>query len=587
MRKIRIKDIFDFTTPIIFIYIIIYLGWSKLHYKIFTIEFLIGIISFLSILHIIIFFGKQNTSSYKSMTFLSFIMLCIPILFHIFLSFFCKKENHFYDEKIYLFISLILHMLVRITYFVRIIYIKIHNPIFIFITSFIFLIFLGSILLMLPASTTEKNISFIDALFTSTSAVCVTGLVVLDTSKDFTHLGKIIILILIELGGLGILTITSFISYFFRNGFSFKESVFISNFLNMKTTNNVLSFAVKVVLLTILLEGLGTVLIYFSIKNSNNLKIEINNPIFFSIFHSISAFCNGGFSTMSKGLYSYSVRFNYLFHLIIALLLILGGIGFNILFNFFTYIWLILKKYFYKIFRNQNIRNPVHIVTLNTQIVVITTFFFLFFGTIFYYISEYSNAISEHSSFFGKLVISFFSSAASRTAGFHVMDMNTMNPITILVTIFFMWVGASPASTGGGIKTSTFALSLMNIFSLSKGKYRLEIKKREISYEDIRLSFSIIMLSLIVNYISILIILFLDPKKDILSISFEVFSAFSTTGLSLGITPYLSNGSKFVLIFLMLLGRIGIFNVMISLLRKNRIHYHHYYKFPKGNIIIN
>ncbi|WP_185871703.1 TrkH family potassium uptake protein [Blattabacterium cuenoti] len=582
MIQIKLQNFLDIFTPIIFIYIVLSLGWKTFRY--FNEEILLGIVLLISIIHFFILFEKNLEKGYRSMIFLSFLVLSFSLVFY-FVKFLFYYNRITIDIKISTVISLILYVLIRVTYFMRIVYVKIHNPAFIFITSFVFLSFLGSILLMLPASTVNK-ISFIDALFTSTSAVCVTGLVVLDTAKDFTYLGKIFILILIELGGLGILTITSFFSYFFRDGFSFKEAVFVSNFLNTKTTSNVLSLAVKVVIFTLTVEFIGALLIYFSIKNKNT--IESDNLLFFSIFHSISAFCNSGFSTLSQGLYSQSVRFNYLFQFIVAFLLILGGIGFNILFNFFTYLWLTIKKYFLKIFKDKDFRRPAHVVTLNTKIVIFTTFFLLFFGTILYYISEYHYSLSEHSSFHGKWIVSFFSSATSRTAGFHVLNMTTLTPVTILFTILLMWIGASPASTGGGIKTSTFALALMNIISLSRGKNRLEIQKKEISSESIRLSFSIIMLSIIIIYIGILIIIFLEPKEDILSISFEVFSAFSTSGLSLGITSNLSSGSKLVLIFLMLLGRIGIFNVMIGILRrKNKINSHHYYRYPKGNVLIN
>ncbi|WP_185849285.1 TrkH family potassium uptake protein [Blattabacterium cuenoti] len=581
MIQIRLRNFLDMSTPIIFIYIIISLGWKT--FRLFNVEILLGIVLMMSILHFFILFDKNLEKGYRSMIFLSFFILGLSLIFS-FVKILFHNIRITEDIKISTLISLILYVLIRITYFMRIVYVKIHSPAFIFITSFVLLSFLGSALLMLPASTVNK-ISFIDALFTSTSAVCVTGLGVLDTAKDFTYLGKIFILILIELGGLGILTITSFFSYFFRDGFSFKEAIFVSNFLNTKTTSNVLSLAVKVVMFTLTVEFIGTLLIYFSIKNKQ--IIESDSILFFSIFHSISAFCNSGFSTLSQGLYSESVRFNYLLQIIIAFLLILGGIGFNILFNFFTYIWLTVKKYFLKIFKDEDFRRPAHVVTLNTKIVILTTFFLLFFGTLFYYISEYHFSLSEHHSFHGKWIASFFSSATSRTAGFHVLNMSTLTPVTIFFTIFLMWIGASPASTGGGIKTSTFALALMNIISLSRGKNRLEIQRKEISSESIRLSFSIIMLSLMVIYISILIIILLDPKEDILSVSFEVFSAFSTTGLSLGITSNLSNGSKLVLIFLMLLGRIGVFNVMIGFLRKNKIGSHHYYRYPRGNILIN
>ncbi len=581
MIQIIFRNILPFITPITFFYIIISLGWKTSINPVLNIGTLMGIVFILSIFHFCFLFERSLYKGYKSMILLSFFILMTSFIFSVGQLVFSKTDKTT-DIQITLLICLTLYILIRITYLMRIIYVKIHNPAFIFITSFVFLSFLGSVLLMLPTSTVKK-ISFIDALFTSTSAVCVTGLVVLDTAKDFTYFGKVIILTLVELGGLGILTITSFFSYFFRDGFSFREGIYISNFLNTKTTNNVLSLAVKVVMFTLIVEAIGTLLIYFSI---NRNFIETDSRLFFSIFHSISAFCNSGFSTLSKGLYSESVRFNYLLQFIIACLLILGGIGFNILFNFFTYIWITFKKYFYRVFKEEYFRYPAHIVTLNTKIVVFTTFILLFFGTIFYYFSELHFSLIEHPSFTGKWVASFFSSATSRTAGFQVLNLNKWTPITILFTIFLMWIGASPASTGGGIKTSTFALALMNVISLSIGKNRLEIQRKEISSETVRRSFAIIILSLIVIYISILIILFLDPKKDILSISFEVFSAFSTVGLSLGITSNLSNGSKLVLIILMLLGRIGVFNIMVGLL-KNRINSHYYYRFTQGNILIN
>ncbi|WP_317167293.1 TrkH family potassium uptake protein [Blattabacterium cuenoti] len=580
------RNIIEILYPIIFFYIIFYLGWGESYFfNFFNVKNIIITISIINILHLLIFFDRRIENDYKSMIFLSIFVLTIPIILFIKNLF---NNNIYSYVKIFSIISIIIYIVIRTAYIMKRIYVKIHNPIFIFIISFIFLSILGSILLMLPGATVY-NISFIDALFTSTSAVCVTGLVVLDTSKDFTFIGKLIILTLIEIGGLGILTITSFFNFFFQKNFSFKEAIFASNFLNTKTTNNVLFFAVKVVLFTIIIELVGSLLIYFTIDRNSyfNKMLKPNVDIFFfSIFHSISAFCNSGFSTLDNGLNSETIRFNYLFQLVISFLIILGGIGFNIVFNFFTFIWLTFKKYIYKIFFNKNIRNPVHIVTLNTKIVLLTTFYLLFFGTIFYYISEYSNSLSEHSSFFGKWIVSFFSSTYARTAGFNILNLKNFNSFTILFTMFLMWIGASPSSTGGGIKTVTFAIALLNIISLSKNKNRLEIQKREISSKSIRLSFAIIMLSIIIIYMGVLLIVFFDPYKNVLSIFFEVISAFSTTGLSLGITYSLSIGSKLVLILLMLLGRIGTINIMIFLLKRNIININ-YYKFPKENVIIN
>ncbi|WP_185872807.1 TrkH family potassium uptake protein [Blattabacterium cuenoti] len=580
-KFIKLRYILSIFTSFIIFYLIFSLGWGpKINTSIHS-TILFGLIITLIILNGTYLLKKHLEKRYKSIFFLSFIVLVCSFIFCI-INYLIQKNNELME--ISLLVSLTIYILIIITYLIRNIYLKIHNhnPVIIFITSFILLSLIGTFLLLLP-NCTVKKISFIDALFTSTSAVCVTGLSVLDISKDFTYLGQWIILILIEIGGLGILTITSCLSYFFRDGFSFREGNYISNFLNTKKKNNVLSLAAQVVFFTLIIESIGAILIFLSIRKQH----VSDNPLFFAIFHSISAFCNGGFSILNQGLYSIAVRYHYVLQIIIASLIILGGIGFNSSFNLFTYIWLTMKKFFYKTFKNQHIKNPAHILTLNTKIVILSTIFLIIFGTIFYFAFEFNHSLLEHESYTGKLISSFFSSVTSRTAGFQVINMHRCTTITILITILLMWIGASPGSTGGGIKTSTFVLALMNIISLSTGKTRLEIQKNEISYECIQCSFAIIIFSFITTYLSILIILFLDPKKNLLYIIFEVVSAFSTVGLSLGITPSLSYGSKLVLIILMLLGRIGCLNIMFGFFKKNKIISHDYYRYPNGYILIN
>ncbi|WP_185882465.1 TrkH family potassium uptake protein [Blattabacterium cuenoti] len=581
IQKFKIlRYVLSILTSFVVFYLIFLLVWSSKINPIINITILLGLVITLIILHgTSLLLIKHLNKRHKSVLFLSFIVLISSLIFCI-VNYLIQKENELIT--ISLLVSLTLYLLIIITYLIRNIYIKIHNPMIIFIISFIVLSFIGTLLLLIPTSTVKK-ISFIDALFTSTSAVCVTGLSVLNISKDLTYLGQWIILILIEIGGLGILTITSCLSYFFSDGFSFRERNYISNFLNTTTTNNVLSLAAQVVLFTLIIESIGAILIFLSIRKQH----VSDHPLFFAIFHSISAFCNGGFSILNQGLYSIAVLHNYVLQIIIASLIILGGIGFNSSFNFFTYIWLTMKQFVYKKFKHKNIINPAHILTLHTKIVIFSTIYLIFFGTIFYFTFEFNHSLLEHRSYTGKLISSFFSSVTSRTAGFQVLNMHYWTPITILVTILLMWIGASPGSTGGGIKTSTFVLALMNILSLSTGKTRLEIQKNEISYECIQLSFAIIIFSFIITYLSILIILFLDPKQKLFYIIFEVVSAFSTVGLSLGITQSLSYGSKLVLIILMFLGRIGCLNIMFGLFKKNKIISHDYYRYPNGFIMIN
>ncbi|XOD67119.1 MAG: TrkH family potassium uptake protein [Flavobacteriales bacterium Tduv] len=581
-----LRKILPYFTITAAVCLILSLGWRE-HWisEFLDTTILFSLVVWLMLLHVGLLFERAEQKGYRAMICFSLLVLGFPILEILGWNYWYNSKGDVLESltehKTVLTIGLILYILIRTTRLMRVLYTRIDNPAFIFVTSFIFLALGGTGLLLLP-EVTVQGISFIDALFTSTSAVCVTGLVVLDTAKDFTFLGKVIIMILMELGGLGILTITSFFGYFFRGGASFREGLYMSNFLSSDSLNNVMSLAVKVVGVTLAIECVGAVMIYYSIQET---EIGENGPFFFAAFHSVSAFCNAGFSTFSEGgLYAPKLRNNYTLHLIIACLLILGGIGFNILFNFYTYIKLTLKKYFYRVFKKEYLRYPARIVTLNTHIVVITTIILLFIGTIFYYIVEYDNSLAEHRSLSGKWIAAFFSSATPRTAGFQVIDVRLLSPATIFFTMLLMWIGASSASTGGGIKTSAFALALLNIFALSKGKNYLEIRGKQISSTSIRRAFAIITLSLLVIGFSILMILTFDPEENMLKVSFEAFSAFSTVGLSLGITANLTSGSKVVLIVLMLLGRIGTFNLMVGMMKKIRTQYHRY---PKESILIN
>lgn len=574
-----------FTISVIILLIIILLFNNNLIFNINSITILVIINIFIILLNIFILLNKNEQKLNKLIIYISLLSLIIPfimIIIRFFKEFFFEKNisNILLDYKNSLITSIIFYLLIRYIFFIRNLYKIIDNPYFIFIISFVLLSIIGTALLMLPKATIN-GISFINALFTSTSAVCVTGLVVVDINQNFTLLGKIIILILIELGGLGILTITSFFSYFFSKETSFKEGLYMSDFINSSSLNNVMNLSVKIVIFTLLIQFIGSIMIYCSILGTN---IEKHNAFFFSVFHSVSAFCNAGFSIISNGgLYSPLLRHNYTLHLIIALLLIIGGIGFNIIFSFYSYIINNFKRLFYNIFKNEFLKFNPKIINLNIHISYITTIFLLFIGTIFYYIFEYNNSLKEHNTFLGKLIAAFFSSATSRTAGFQVIDLNLLSNSSILFTIILMWIGACPGSTGGGIKTNTFALSILNIFFLSRGKNYIEIKGKQISSMSIYRSFAIITLSLIVIFLSIFLILELDPKQNILKISFETFSAFSTVGLSLGITDKLNNSSKIILIILMLIGRIGTFNFMLGMMKKIKPKH---YRYPE-EIILN
>lgn len=458
------------------------------------------------------------------------------------------------------------------------------QPALIFGVSFLILISIGTFLLMLPLAHTH-GITFVDALFTATSAVCVTGLIVLDTGKDFTMSGQIIILTLIQAGGLGMLTLTSFFAYFFKENVSYRESLFIRDFISSERLGNIFSLLVNIVALTAIIESIGAVFIYIYLPP--DAFATPGERVFFSIFHSISAFCNAGFSTLSAGLYDPIVKHSYNVQLIITFLIILGGLGYYILFNLAEYARAkfqgILSRYF---IRQGGYRHRVRIVKLNSKIVVYTTAILLVFGTIFFFFSERTNALTEHHTLWGKLVTSFFGSVTPRTAGFNTFDVGTLQISTIMVLMLLMWIGASPGSTGGGIKTSTFAIATLLIFSTARGKDRLEISKRAVSNYSVRRAFSIINLSLICVGLGVFFISSFeaDGKPEFLRIAFECFSAYSTVGLSMNLTPELGEASRIVLVFLMFIGRVGAINLLIGLMTQVDTQY---LRYPEEDILIN
>ncbi|MBZ9632467.1 ATPase [Salegentibacter sp. LM13S] len=454
------------------------------------------------------------------------------------------------------------------------------NPAQLFVASFLFIIFLGTFFLLLPKAT-HSGIGLIDALFTATSAVCVTGLIVVDTGTYFTTFGQSVIMVLIQLGGLGIMTFASYFSYFFRGNTSYANQLMLKDISNSEKIGEVFMVLKKILLLTFSIEAAGALFIYFNIDSA--LISSVSDRIFFSIFHSISGFCNAGFSTLENSLYEPGFRFNYPLHLIIAALFILGGIGFPILLNLYKYIR-------YYVFRKlQKIKDPHRanylpwVLNLNSRIVLTTTLILLLTGTVLFYIFEYNNTLSEHSEF-GKIVTAFFGAATPRTAGFNSVDTSALHFSTLMLVFLLMWIGASPASTGGGIKTSTFALATLNFFSLAKGKDRIEIYRREVSNISIRRAFAIISLSLIVIGLAIFLIAFLEQDKNIIAITFEAFSAYSTVGLSMGITAGLSSTSKLIIIATMFIGRVSMLTLLIAILRNIK---HLNYRYPSEEILIN
>ncbi|MDA0380089.1 MAG: ATPase [Bacteroidetes bacterium] len=450
------------------------------------------------------------------------------------------------------------------------------NPAQLFLISFISIILFGTLLLSLP-SATVNGISLLDALFTATSAVCVTGLIVLDTAVDFTSFGQGIILLLIQVGGLGILTFVSYFSYFFKGQISYEKQIAMSSMNSSAAIGKELTLLKHILLITLTIEAVSAVLIFYSVDRSSFSSVA--DQAFFAIFHAISAFCNAGFSTLSGSLQEGSFEFNYGLQIIVALTFILGGLGFPIVENIVSYLKYRAKQLF-SFSKEMNYRPWV--LNLNSRIALITSAFLTAGGFIAFYALEYHNTLGRHDEA-GKLITAFFGAVTPRTAGFNTVDTASLLFPTTLLLFFLMWVGASPKSTGGGIKTTTFAIAILNIISMAKGSSRIEIFRREIVEVTIKRAFAMIALSIIVISIGIVIIASQEPEMEMLNIAFECVSAYSTVGLSMGITAGLGSASKLVLILLMFIGRVSALTVLFAIFRKTVVRN---YRYPKEEITI-
>lgn len=454
------------------------------------------------------------------------------------------------------------------------------HPAMIFILSFLLVILVGTLLLMLPNSTVG-GITWIDALFTATSAVCVTGLIVVDTATVFTGMGKTIIMILFQIGGLGMMTFTSFFGFFFKGGQSLQSQLFLKDYINEDNISKIGSTLIKIMLFTLGFELLASGLIFVIVDPS--LFSSTGERAFFALFHSISAFCNAGFSTLTNGLYETGFRTEYHIHLILAISIIMGGIGFPVIVSYYQVAKRIGTNYYNSFTKKDSFyHHTPRIFNINTRLTTVTTFILLVVGFITYWIFEENNTLAGLEGY-GKIVTAFFGSVTPRTAGFNTVDMTQLALPTVLIYLILMWIGASPGSTGGGLKTTTFAVAVLNALSIAKGKDRVEVFNRQIDPETVRKAFAVILLSFLVIGMGVFMVLFFNPELDILDVAFEVFSAFATVGLSLGITAKLTTGSKLVISLIMFLGRVGTLTVLVAFIRKTRSLR---YKYPQETVFI-
>lgn len=441
------------------------------------------------------------------------------------------------------------------------------NPSRLFILSFFFTIMAGTFLLMLPASTVNGSISFIDALFTSTSAVCVTGLITVDTATYFTRFGQIVIMLLFQIGGLGLMTFTTFFALFLAGGLGIKERIVLNDLLGEENVGAITKILSYLLLITFSVELIGAVILFLSSRGSFS---STENAVLTSIFHSISAFCNAGFSLFSMNMMEPAVRTNYAYTTTIAFLIIIGGIGFP------TIMSLLSIRQVSSKFKTVNFNIP-----LQTRIVLTTTFLLIVFGFAATYLLEYSNTL-KGMNFIEQIHAAFFQSVTARTAGFNTIDFGLVHVSTAIFYFFLMFVGASPGGTGGGIKTTTFAMLVKGTFAILKNQKNVTFKNRSISNEIVIKA--LIKTGLSIFFITIgIFLLTMTEKANLTDISFEVFSAFGTVGLSRGITFSLTGTGKFVIVMMMFIGRVGPIAFLYTFMRKPK---QVYYDLPGENISI-
>lgn len=455
------------------------------------------------------------------------------------------------------------------------------NPSLILAASFLVIILIGTGLLMLPRCTVD-GISFIDSLFVATSAVCVTGLTPVEVSEVFTTSGQVILILLIQIGGLGVMTLTSFFALFFMGNTSLYNQLVVKDMVNSDSIGSLLSTMWYVLGFTLVIESFGMLAIFASIQGTTGMGFE--KELAFSAFHSISAFCNAGFSTLKGNLGSPVLAEGHNALLVsISFLIILGGIGFPILVNLRLTFLYYLRRLWSRL-RGKNFRHTrYHLYNLNTKIVLVTTLVLLVLGTLMIAFFEWNRTFAgmEVSA---KLAESFFNAVAPRTAGFTTVPLASMAMQSLLVYTFLMWVGGAAQSTAGGIKVNAFAVVVLNMAAVIRGSERVEVFGRELSPDSIRRSNATVIMSGIALFTSVFLLTITEEGVPVFSLIFEAVSAISTAGSSLDLTPRLSVEGKLIVAFLMFIGRVGLITIMMGLIRqKPQMRY----RYPTDQIIIN
>ncbi len=438
------------------------------------------------------------------------------------------------------------------------------SPPLLMVASFFILIAFGTLLLCMPRMTVN-GISFVDALFTATSASCITGLTVVSTGTCFTVKGQVVIMILIQLGGISILSFATFFTTFLSKSFvGLRYQYMLRDMLDTNQLSESVALLRSIVLTTAIIEFSGVALLY-TYWNTTGFFTTNSENLFYSLFYTISAFNNGGFVLMDKSLLDLGVSNSYFPQTIIAVLVFLGGIGFLTIRDFFSARRIRERK-----------KHQWKGLMPQTRIILTTTFAIILICTLIFFLIEKGHALSGQKSFFDKIFTSFFQIITCRTSGFMVLDVNTMALPTMIMITLIIFIGGSPGSTAGGVKTTTLFVLIKSVLATIQGKKNIEYKHRTIHFSLVDRAYSIILMSLAFILISCFLITLVQPDVSLNHAIFETTSAFTTCGLSSGAPADWCNAAKIILVINMYIGRIGTLTLAFALTKHRKESQHTY-----------
>jgi trk system potassium uptake protein TrkH len=439
---------------------------------------------------------------------------------------------------------------------------KFLDPPKILVLGFLMIIFIGTFLLAIPYATVDgKGLSFLNAFFTATSAACVNGLVVVDTGTTFTLFGQLVILSLIQLGGLGFMTFATFFAVLLGKRISLKEKLLLRESINSLSIAGVVKLTKRIIIFTVIIEIIGAILLAFRFA----VDMPIGKAIYYGIFHAISNFNNAGFDLTGEFRSLAFYAEDPIVSLTVCALITLGGIGFIVLNELFEY-------------------RETRRLSLHTKVVLATSFVLTLGGTIFILLLEFGNPKTlQPLSYSGKLLASFFQSVTPRSAGSSTLNIPDLSQSTLFLLIFLMFIGASPGSAGGGIKTTTFATLLGAVWSQIKGKEDVVFFRQCIPFDTIYKALTVTISGLFLVIILTMILTITESEKDFLMILFEAVSASSNVGLSMGLTPELSPVGRILIIFAMFAGRVGPLTIAYAIATRQEPNT---FRYPKGKMMI-